>query len=304
MSLTLVILAAGKGSRFGGDKPLAEVGPSGQSLFEYSVYDAFKAGFKHVIFVVSPKQDTTEYSQRLACYQGRLKVEFVVQKLSDISREISNPASDSRVKPWGTGHAVLVCRDNISNPFVVINADDYYGRLNFKHVGDYLQKKSTDPLVCTLPGYSLKNTLSDSGGVNRGVCSEDSDGYLTSIHEVKNICLKVNDSLHTDPAANNITVNLDSIVSMTFWGFHPSFFDVLERAFQSFLADTADLSNDEFYIPDAVNLAIKSGEVRARLIPTSEKWKGVTYAEDLSEVRDFMNGLTDAGHYPASMHRL
>lgn len=299
MSLTLVILAAGRGSRFGGDKPLAEVGPAGQSLFEYSVYDAHKAGIKHVVFVVSAECDVSEYESRLANYRNDLKIEFVVQNLTTgIHSDISNPAVRSRSKPWGTAHAVLVCKQSIKNPFVVINADDYYGRSNFTHVADYLLQNSSDPKTCTLPGYKLENTLSHSGGVNRGICSVDSDSYLSSIHEIKNIYLNRDLSLHADEDESNIDIKLDSIVSMTFWGFHPSFFNLLESAFQSFLNETNDLANDEFVITEPVNQAASSGEVRARVIPTSETWKGVTYAEDTEAVRIFIAELTKAGRYP------
>ena len=297
MSLTLVILAAGRGSRFGGDKPLAEVGPAGQSLFEYSVYDAHKAGFKHIVFVVSADCDVSEYKNRLASYLDELKIEFVVQNLKkSVPENISNPAIHSRNKPWGTGHAVLVCRQSIKNPFVVINADDYYGRSNFTHIADYLLQNRSDPKACTLPGYRLENTLSHSGGVNRGICSVDSDSYLSSIHEIKNIYLDKHLSLHADES--NIHINLNSIVSMTFWGFHPSFFNLLESTFQTFLNETNDLANDEFVITEPVNQATRSGKIRARVIPTSEIWKGVTYAEDTDEVRKFIAELTEAGRYP------
>lgn len=275
MPLTLVILAAGKGRRFGGDKPLAAVGPSGQSLFEYSIYDAFNAGFKHVVFVVSEDQHTSEYSDRLSAYGNQLKIEFVVQA-------IATP----RIKPWGTAHAVLVCQNKISNPFVVITADDYYGRLNFEKIGNYLLENSLDPLVSAMPGYKLENTMSHSGSVNRGICSVGPDGYLVSIHEGKNIS-------HDGAWFNN-----DSIVSMTFWGFHPSIFTILEIAFQAHLAESTDLINDEFYIPKAVDLAIKSGMARVKVFQISEKWKGVTYAEDVAGVREYISELTDAGFYP------
>jgi len=300
MSLTLIILAAGKGSRFGGNKPLAKVGPSGQSLFEYSIHDAFKAGFKHVIFVVNPEQNVCEYKQRLTSYNGQLKVEFVVQEnTTGISSERKTECR--RSKPWGTGHAVLICRDKVENLFAVINADDYYGFSNFKNIGDYILNNNQYPSTCALPGYRLKNTLSKAGGVNRGVCSTDTDGYLTSIHEVKNIHLKADNTLSNDSVEAGIVVTPDSIVSMTFWGFHPSFFTLLEREFQSFLGNTKDPAADEFYLPTAVNQALRRGEIKPRLIPTSEIWKGVTYAGDLHEVKKYILKLTDAGVYPVSI---
>jgi len=301
MSLTLVILAAGKGTRFGGNKPLAEVGPHGQSLFEYSIYDAFNAGFQHVVFVVNAEQDTSVYKERLAGFGSRLKVDFVVQDLdTGIARQKIDSSTESRAKPWGTGHAVLVCQSVIPNPFVVINADDYYGRLNFEVIGNHLLSNTEDPQTCALPGYKLENTLSNSGGVNRGVCTVSPDGYLTSIDEVKNICVDNSKSLVADQTENNVAIDNDSIVSMTFWGFHPSIFTLFDTAFRSFLEDTPDLINDEFYIPLVIDLAIKQGAVKPRLFPTTEMWKGVTYAADVDEVKTYLAELTAAGFYPES----
>lgn len=294
-TLTLVILAAGRGSRFGGDKALAEVGPGGQSLFEYSIYDAYRAGFKHVVFVVNDQRDTSDYSSRLAFYGDSLKIDFVVQDLvTGVSNDKINLEEVPRTKPWGTGHAVLVCHAMINNPFVVINADDYYGRQNFKIIGSYLQENKHNPQVCALPGYKLKNTLSRSGGVNRGICSVDPDGYLVSIHEVKNITLDKIMVPRDDQAEN---ISNESIVSMTFWGFHPSLFKLLDNAFQLFLVGSTDLVNDEFYIPEAVDLAINSDVIKVKVFHTSEIWKGVTYAADVADVSDYLSALHDAGFY-------
>ena len=311
MSLSLVILAAGMGSRFGGDKPLAEVGPNGQSLFEYSVHDAFKAGFKHVIFVVNDQQDTSQFSARLQGYGDELKIEFVVQSLTVLVKPINiaqtlnenikvrknAPTTTVRTKPWGTAHAVLVCREYIHNPFVVINADDYYGQENYKKIGHYLLANCRNPKTCVLPGYRLGNTLSTSGGVNRGICEVDSDGFLESIREVRNISFDQSMSLHADQSDEHLSIKNSSIVSMTFWGFMPSIFNIFENEFQVFLNETSDLGQDEFYIPDTVNLGIKSGLLQVRVFDTSEKWKGLTYAQDVTDVRGFILKLTDAGVY-------
>lgn len=305
MPLSLVVLAAGKGRRFGGDKPMAAVGPTGQSLFEYSIYDAFNAGFKHVVFVVNNTQDVTEYSDRLSIYGAQLKIEFIVQDLATgLGRDKAHQAEVGRAKPWGTAHAVLVCRSNINNPFVVITADDYYGRLNFELVGNFLQDKSHDPLVGAMPGYLLKNTMSRSGSVNRGLCSVDPDGYLAAIREVRDISLDNASLPCVEQVENQDVLNNDSIVSMTFWGFHPSIFATLECAFQSFLHESTDLINDEFYIPQAVDLAIKSGKARVKVFQSTEKWKGVTYADDMVEVREYLAELSDAGLYPEFVHGL
>ncbi len=297
MSLTLVILAAGLGTRFGGDKPLAAVGPDGQSLFEYSVHDAVKAGFTHVIFVVNDQQDTAGFSKRLNCYGDSLKVEFVVQSKSANISAAKIAQYSERAKPWGTAHAVLACRESINNPFVVINADDYYGQRNYKKIRDYLLSNSENSQTCVLPGYRMENTMSSSGGVNRGICQVGLDGYLESIREVKNIQYDQSMKLNYDHCDDHITVENTSIVSMTFWGFVPSIFDLFENEFQEFLNTTADPLQDEFYIPYAVNLGIASGLLRAKVFDTSEQWRGLTYAKDLSEVRGFISHLTDTGVY-------
>ncbi len=310
-ALSLVILAAGLGSRFGGNKPLAAVGPDGQSLFEYSVYDAFRAGFNHVVFVVSDGQDTSEFSARLKGYGDKLKIEFVVQSLV-IPRRSSNGSeswngklfsakingiSSPRTKPWGTAHAVLACREHIHNPFVVINADDYYGQKNYENIGHYLLANRLDPKACVLPGYKLMNTLSSSGGVNRGICSVDSDGYLEFIQEVTNITCDQSLAVHADKSDGDVPVCNDSIVSMTFWGFVPSVFNILENEFQAFVNNTRDLQLDEFYLPDAVNAAMQSGLLRVKVLDTSERWKGLTHTEDTAVVRRFVFELTEAGLY-------
>lgn len=287
------------------------VGPDGQSLFEYSVYDAAKAGFRHIVFVVNDRQDTSEFSSRLESYGDKLKVEFVVQSLAVetksakgvdsessgiVSKEI-NPSNDGRTKPWGTAHAVLVCRQCIDNPFVVINADDYYGRNNYKTIGRYLLDNCAHPKACALPGYKLDNTLSNSGGVNRGICTVDSKGYLESIREVTNIKYDESMSLCADQSGNQLSLRDDSIVSMTFWGFMPSVFDLLENEFRIFLNGTANLETDEFYLPDMVNLAVRSGMLHVKVFDTSDQWIGLTYADDVAGVRQCLYDLMKAGAY-------
>lgn len=304
-------MAAGAGSRFGGDKPLAEVGPDGQSLFEYSVHDAYKAGFQHIIFVVSDQQDTSEFSRRLQIYGNDLKVEFVVQslkafvggemfeqpKVADTKNGKSQLSNTVRTKPWGTAHAVLVCREYIHNPFVVINADDYYGFENYQSIGNYLLAHIKNEKTCVLSGYKLENTLSNSGGVNRGVCEVDSDGYLESIREVRNIFLDRSTLLYVDNSDEHVLIDKLSIVSMTFWGFVPAIFDILENEFQVFLNETPDLMQDEFYLPETVNNAIRSQRLHVKVVDTSAQWIGITFAADLPKVKEYFLGLTESGLY-------
>lgn len=297
MSLSLVIMAAGLGSRFGGNKPLAAVGPDGQSLFEFSVYDAFRAGIKHIVFVVNEQQDTTEFSDRLKHYAQGLKIEFVVQSLRYRSEYFQIQKKLDRVKPWGTAHAVLVCREHIQNPFIVINADDYYGPSQFKKIGRYLLDNASNAQCCALPGYRLENTLSRSGGVNRGVCQIDSGGFLESIQEVKNIRRDQTQSLQSNQYQNTVSLSNNAIVSMTFWGFMPSVFRMLDAEFMLFLKSRPDLSEDEFLLPEIINRAIKAKGLSVKMFETLETWKGLTFAEDTTEVRAFISKLTASGLY-------
>lgn len=299
MALTLVILAAGKGTRFGGDKPLAAVGPVGQSLFEYSVYDAIKAGFEHIIFVINEQRDTTEFSSRLQQYGNALRVDFVVQHSSGfMDNDNGEHPEPSRTKPWGTAQAVLVCKQYISNPFVVINADDYFGTQGFKSIGQYLNEHEQNPKACALVGYKLKNTLSLSGGVNRGVCSVGGDGLLESVSEVRNIQTDKSQILRYANSDVNEPIKMDSLVSMTFWGFQPAVFSVFEKEFKAFLKNTSDLVEDEYTLPEVVDLAIRNGEATFKVLQSTEKWKGITYAADLEAVQLYFQELTDAGIYP------
>lgn len=300
MSLTLVIMAAGSGTRYGGNKPLASVGPKGQSLFEYSVSDAYKVGFRHIIFVVHAQQDTSVFSDRLSAYGDKLTLEFVVQSL-DTATQKYPVGHINRHKPWGTGHAVLCCEGYIHNPFAVINADDYYGQEHYEKIGQFLLTHSLESAVCAMPGYRLANTLSESGGVNRGICHVSADGLLASIHEVRNISLDSASELHYDQNDEYSAIKADSLVSMTFWGFLPSIFNLLHTEFLHFLAATQCLEQDEFYLPEAINKGIVSGQLQVHVFETNEKWKGLTFKQDLPGVVTYVAELTDKGKYSDSL---
>ena len=300
MSLSLIILAAGKGSRFGGDKQLAEVGPAGQALFEYSVFDAFKAGFTHIVFVISQNQDTGRIDRQLLKYKSRLTVEYVVQGI-EISSAPLHPAAQSRSKPWGTAHAVLCCEGVVNNSFAVINADDFYGRSNFSAMARSLVDHRADARLALMPGYQLGNTLSETGGVNRGFCTLSSEGYLQSIREVHDIKSDGDGRIYVDSESTTSPVPCDTVVSMNFWGFHPAVFPVFKQAFDNFLQNCNAGSGAELYIPAVVDHAINVGKLSVKVFPTTEKWKGVTYAADLAGVKDYINLLTAAGVYPEEL---
>ncbi len=284
MTLSLIILAAGRGSRFGGNKPLAEVGPAGQTLFEYSLYDAHRAGFEQIIFVVDERQDTSKIRERLTAYSDALDVSFVTQSTGDASRS----------KPWGTAHAMLQCMGDVKNPFVVINADDYYGQSNFVEAARFLQQHHSDPMAALMPGYRLENTMSDSGGVNRGICSVSEEGYLLAIQELKDIRSENAGYVHAGLGDSHDVLQKDTIVSMNFWGFNPAIFPFFKHAFNQFLGNKNCCASAEFYIPEVVNAAIQSDLAKVTVFPTTEKWKGLTYAEDLPEVRGYLLALTKA----------
>ncbi len=306
-SLTLIILAAGLGSRFGGNKHAAEVGPQGQCLFEYSVSDAIQAGFDHILFVVSPSQNTNEIGDRLKLHGSTAKIEYVVQSID--SDAITTSAMESRTKPLGTAHAVLVCRPYIQNPFALVNADDYYGAENFVAIARYLNDNRGNPKAAVMPGYRLSKTLSASGGVNRGVCRVNDSGYLEKIVEVENISAqaaigKPSAQVSESNAALDFTcddpaqeVFEDSIVSMNFWGFQPDIFTSFDALFCEFLNSPAIAAGGELVIPTVVDYAIKVNQLQVKVLPTNTQWQGLTHATDLDEVKRFIAALIEKGEY-------
>jgi len=298
MALTLVILAAGTASRFGGNKQIEPVGPAGQFLFEYSVYDALLAGFDHLVFVVSESFDNRVISQRLNGYNGQFRIDFAVQTLTACTGS-AGAALAQRNKPWGTAHAVLVTQPYINNPFVVINADDFYGRSNFIAVAGFLREQGSGSKEGVMPGYSLDKTLSESGGVNRGICSVSADGYLLSIHETRNIQMDSNLNIRSDTKAGLFSLNATSTVSMTFWGFQPAVMSLFEIGFSDFLSTSANSADAECYIPDVIDFGLRTNALSVRVLPTSEKWLGMTYRADLDRVVRHLQDLTRTGVYPA-----
>lgn len=297
MKPTLLILAAGIGSRYGGVKQMDEIGPSGESIIDYSVYDAIKAGFGKVVFVLNPKiidDFKSIYEPRL---EGKIESEFILQELHNIPEGIGfNP---ERVKPWGTGHAVLVAKNYINEPFAVINADDFYGRHAFDLISEFLTKSSNDEANYAMVGYKLKNTLSDHGTVSRGVCQETND-LLTDVIERTSIIRK-NDSVVYNDNGHDINIDEDSVVSMNFWGFTPNYFNQSESDFRTFIVDNASQMKAEFYIPSVVNNLIEKEEATCRVLTSNDQWFGVTYQEDKPTTIEKVRQLVAEGVYPDNL---
>lgn len=281
MALTLVVLAAGVGSRFGGMKQAADLGPAGEALFDYAVYDAVQVGFDHVVFVVSEtSMEAVEPRVEAGC--GRhVPVRFAVQKV------------DGRTKPWGTGHAVLTACEEVSGPFAVVNADDFYGRRSFELLGRALKEGERDHV---LVAFRLRETLSPNGGVSRGVCAVE-DGVLASITELHDV-RAAGDALE---CREGVPLTGDELISTNLWGFRPSFCAALAEEFDLFLGEHADDADAEFLIGDAVAALPKYGEERVRVVPTTERFLGITYADDVAAVRDDIAALVAAGTYPSPL---
>lgn len=301
MRTSLVIMAAGIGSRYGGGiKQLASSGPSGEILMDYSIYDAALAGFDKIVFVI--RRDIEKDFKEIigSRIEKVIDVEYVFQELSDLPDGFSLP--QGRTKPWGTGQAILACKNAVCEPFAVINADDFYGREAFCNIHEYLVKNSGKisggrEKVC-LSGYVLGNTLSENGGVTRGICESDAHGFLVSLKETKNI-RRENGRITADGAGN---ISEKALVSMNMWGLYPSFIEKLEKGFSEFLGGIAkDDLKSEFLLPIYIDSLIKKGEASAAVLPTDEKWFGLTYKEDLPSVKSAVASLVDGGVYPPNI---
>ena len=299
----LVLLAAGMGSRYGGLKQIDPVGPNGEILMDYSLYDAREAGFKRVIFIIK-KQDEEAFDEAIG---NRIKkyfeVRYAYQDLDDLPEGYENP--EGREKPWGTSHAVLAARDLIDAPFCVLNADDYYGREAFEMIYKVLTEyEEKDTPEYTMIAYQLMKTLSDHGHVARGVCKVDDDGYLKEIVERTKI-IKTEDgaSFSEDDGETWEPLDPDSIVSMNFWGFGPSLIDFLKEGFPPFL-DKALRENPmkaEYLLPTSVGNLMEAGKVVVKTMACPEKWYGVTYKQDKPVVVEAIQKMIDAGKYPSPL---
>ncbi len=297
MKPTLLILAAGMGSRYGGLKQMDELGPNGESIIDYSIYDAIRAGFGKVVFVI--RKDFADafkerFESRLA---GKIKTIYVYQSLDDLPKGFTVP--EGREKPWGTGHAMLMAKDVIKEPFGIINADDYYGREAYQQVYDFLNE-STDPNEYAMVGYPLVKTLSEHGTVSRGICETDENGNLTDIVERTKIGWE-GDKIYFYEDNGKTEVSGDVPVSMNFWAFKPGFFPLLEEEFIGFLKEKGHELKSEYYFNIAVDNLIKKGIASTKVMKTKSQWFGVTYKEDKPMVHAKFKELHDKGVYPEKL---
>ena len=294
----LVIMAAGLGSRFGkGIKQLAKVGPSGEIIMEYSIHDALEAGFNKVVFIIR-KDIEKEFKEIIGDKIEKItEVAYVYQDLKDLPEGFTCP--EDRTKPWGTGQAILCCKDLVQEPFAVINADDYYGKEAFVKVHDYLagEHPACGKMDFCMAGFQLGNTLSENGGVTRGICSVNEDGHLTKVTETKNI-VKTPEGAAVQGEDGHLTpVAADCPVSMNMWGFTPEIFEVLENGFAEFLKNLSDPMKGEYLIPTIVDGLIQEQKANVTVLESRDKWFGVTYKEDKPAVVRSFRELIDAGVY-------
>lgn len=295
--ITLVIMAAGMGSRYGGIKQLEPVGPGGEIIMDYSIYDAIRAGFNKIVFII--RRDIEEDFNNIIGKRlpGNIKTEYVFQELDKIPSFYVKP--EDRTKPWGTGHAILCCKDVVNEPFAVINADDYYGREGFGLIYEFLNSSARDDNNYCMAGFILCNTLSKNGGVTRGICRAGSDGMLEEIVETSGIIQSGDMAKATGSGKEDIYISLNSVVSMNMWGFKPGLFNELEIGFNNFLKGLPEKElKKEYLLPEAVGELVKKGKASVKVLKTSDRWFGVTYKEDKASVVDSIRELVDKGVYP------
>ena len=298
MKPTLFVLAAGMGSRYGGLKQIDGLGPNGETIMDYSVYDALRAGFGKVVFVIRKDFEEAFREVVISKYADKVPCEVCFQSVDKVPEGCTyNP---ERTKPWGTNHAVLMAKGLINEPFAVINADDFYGRESFQVLADYLKSvEGTTGKYCMV-GYRVANTLSENGSVSRGVCATDENGYLTDVVERTKI-EKVGDKIIYTEDGVDTEIAPNSPVSMNMWGFTPEYFEYVEKAFVEFLQARGQELKSEFYIPTLVNDMIRSGKATCKVLDTTSKWFGVTYAEDRPQVVMKINNLVREGVYPKKL---
>ena len=302
MKPTLVLLAAGMGSRYGGLKPLDGLGPNGETIMDYSIYDAIKAGFGKLVFVIRKDFEQDFREKIISKYEDHIPCELVFQSIDKLPEGFTCP--EGREKPWGTNHAVLMGAPVINEPFAVINCDDFYGRDSYRVMAEFLSNlpegsKNTYSMI----GFRVGNTLSESGTVSRGICGTNENNLLTSVVERTKIQRMDGEVKYMDDNDEWVATPETTPVSMNFWGFTPDYFTYSEDYFKGFLADPKNMANlkSEFFIPLLVDKLISEGTATVEVLDTTSKWFGVTYPEDRQSVVDKIQALVDAGEYPAKL---
>lgn len=295
MKPTLLILAAGMASRYGSMKQTEGFGPAGETIMDYSIYDAIEAGFGKVVFII--RKDfadnfTTAFGPK---FIGKIEVDYVYQEIDSFVDKDFLPAD--RTKPWGTGHALLCAKDAVKEPFAVINADDFYGKDGFEKAANFLVNKCNENTAAII-GYSLENTLSEHGTVSRGICEVDVNNNLTAITERTKI-LKKDDNIVYEENEISTVLAKDTKVSMNFWCFHPAVFEITENMFKDFPKNNINNLKAEFFIPYIADYFLKHGNIN--VIETTAQWFGVTYKEDAAGVRESLHALIQAGEYPSNL---
>ncbi len=302
MKPTLLLLAAGMGSRYGGLKQLDGLGPNGETIMDYSIYDAIKAGFGKIVFVIRKDFEQDFREKILSKYEGHVPVELCFQSLDALPEGFTCP--EGRVKPWGTNHAVLMAKDVIREPFCVINCDDFYNRDAFMVIGKFLADlPEGSQNRYAMVGFRVGNTLSENGTVARGICSKDSDECLTTVVERTEIMRVDGPVCYKDEQGQWVAVDDNTPVSMNMWGFTPDYFTHSEEYFKTFLSDPANMANPkaEFFIPLMVNKLINDGTATVKVLDTTSKWFGVTYAADRQSGVDKIQTLVNEGVYPEKL---
>ena len=297
MKPTLLILAAGMGSRYGGLKQIDPLGPNGETIIEYSIYDAIQAGFGKVVFVIR-ESFADDFKERFTGkFDDKIEIAYAFQDVNTPVEGIDN--LPHREKPWGTMHAVLVAHEVVNEPFAVINADDFYGADGFHQIADFLKNKCSEDTY-TMVGYVLKNTLSEHGQVSRGVCVADANNNLANVDERTKIHWEGEKVIYHEGESSH-EVDPSSVVSMNFWGFHPNIFEVSRQMFIDFVQENKDNPKAEFFIPLVADNLINSGKASFPILTSNDRWHGVTYIEDRPVVVDAFKKLVEDGKYPSPL---
>ena len=296
MKPSIVVLAAGLGSRYGSLKQIDQFGPSGETIIDYSIYDAIRAGFKKVVFIIRKNIEEEFKEVFVGKFSDLIEIDYAFQEIDIVPNGIIVP--DERVKPWGTGHAVLMAAEKINSPFAVINADDFYGAQSFQLLFDHLDGLNIRELNACLIGYRLKNTLSDHGYVSRGVCSVSDENFLDEVTERTHIQKDVGSAIYFIENDEKFSLTGEELVSMNLVGFTPLFFDTLKVGFEKFVKNNIDNPKAEYFLPNAVTSIIKNHDVKMPVIETPEMTYGVTYQDDRPIVKKMIKKLVERGIYP------